>query len=694
MKDYHAADIRNFAVAGHAATGKTTLCDAMLTCAGQIGKVGSIEDGTTVSDHHADEREHQISVHASLLYAEWLGKKFNMIDCPGSADFVSEPLSALRVADFALVVVNAGHGVEPGTDRVYETARHYDIPRMIAVNLLDKENTSFDQCLQEAREHFGGKVFPMTIPLNEGPGFNQVLDVMRSEVITYHADGSGKFDESPAEGELADRVKALHKELIEYVAESDDALMEQFFEQDTLSEEDLRAHLHEAIQQRIFVPLFATSGATNVGVARLMDFIAKYGSSPVDRQKVVAHDAGGNDVEVALDNPDPCLFVFKTLNEQHVGELSFFRVYSGMVKHGMDLKNASRQTTERVGQIFMLNGHDRVAADHLNEGDIGAAVKLKDTHTGNTLCGGKLNVTLPTVEFPKPNIHGALHVGSRSDEEKISQGLHELQEEDPTFVSRYDPELKQTIISGQGEIQLKIAAEELKRRYNVEIDLTEPRVPYRETIRGKAESRYRHKKQTGGAGQFAEVWMRIESLPRGSGVEFTNSLVGNNVDRVFVPSVEKGVNAACEEGVIGGFHIQDVKIDFYDGKQHPVDSKDVAFQVAGKHAFQEAFRDARPCLLEPIMTISVTVPEACVGDVMGDLSSRRGRINGVDTDGKFQVINANIPQAELYRYATHLRSITAGRGVHSETFSHYEEVPPDMEQKILSKAGETSKNGH
>ncbi len=693
MKDFHAVDIRNCALVGHVSTGKTLLCDAMLVCAGQIGKVGSIEAGSSVSDHHADEREHQMSVHATLLHTEWLGKKFNLIDCPGAADFISEPLSALRVADFALVVVNACHGIEPGADMVYETARTYDLPRMIAVNLLDKENTAFDRVLEEARSHYGTKVFPMTIPLNAGPGFNQVLDVMRNEVITYATDGSGQYEEAPATGELAARVKALHKELIEYVAETDDSLMELFFEKETLSEDELREHLHAAIQQRVVVPLFAVSGATNVGVSRMMDIIAKYGSSPVDRKKIAANGADGSDTKVALDGPDPCLFVFKTLNEQHVGGLSFFRVYSGSVHHGMDLRNVSRQSTERMGQIFLLNGRERMAVGHLNSGDIGAAVKLRDTHTGDTLCGGQLSVTLPTVAFPEPNIHGALQVASRSDEEKISQGLHELQEEDPTFVSRYDPELKQTIISGQGEVQLKIAAEEIKRRYNVDISLVEPRVPYRETIRTGAESRYRHKKQSGGAGQFAEVWMRVEPLPRGSGVEFTHSLVGNNVDRVFVASVEKGVRAACEEGVVGGFHIQDVKIDFYDGKQHPVDSKDIAFQIAGKAAFQEAFRNAQPCLLEPIMTIRVTVPEDCVGDVMGDLSSRRGRINGIDTAGKFQVIDASVPQGELYRYATHLRSLTAGRGRHSESFSHYEEVPYDRESRILDRAQQLATAG-
>jgi elongation factor G len=684
MKEYHAADIRNFAVVGHASSGKTVLCDAMLACAGHIGRIGSIEAGTTASDYHEDEHDHGISIHASLLRAEWLGRKLNIIDCPGYADFISEARTALRVSDFALVVTNGCRGVEVGTDIVWKDALQYDIPCILAVNLLDKPATRFDETLEEAREHFGSKVFPMTIPLNAGPGFNRVLDVIRSEVITFKTDGSGAFEEEPAEGELAERVRTLHRALIEFVAESDDELLTRFLETDTLSEEELRGHLHEAIQRRVFIPLFAVSGQTNVGVARLMDFIAKYGSSPVDRARVIAHDADGNDVTVALDDPDPVAFVFKTLYESHVGELSFFRLYSGSVSSGTDLLNVNRNTTERIGQMFSVNGRDRVPLKTLFEGDIAAAVRLRDTHSGNTLCGSKRPVTLPMVEYPKPKISGALQMPSRGDEEKVAVGLAAVREEDPTFRWSYDPERKQTIIEGQGEIHLQIVVEALQRRFNVAVELAEPRVPYRETIRGRGESRYRHKKQSGGAGQFAEVWMRVEPLKRDSGVEFCNSLVGNNVDRVFVPSVEKGVAAACAEGVFAGYRVVDVKVDFYDGKQHPVDSKDIAFQIAGKSAFQEAFRSAKPCLLEPILNLAVTVPDDCVGTVMGDLTSRRGRIVGVSGESGFEIIRAQVPQAEMHRYATHLRSLTGGRGIHEESFSHYEEMPREIEERVLA----------
>jgi elongation factor G len=686
MKEYDSADIRNFAIVGHASSGKTMLAEAMLACSGVIGRMGSIAAGTTASDYHTSEKEHRISVHASLLHTEWNGRKFNIIDTPGYQDFISEGLAALRVGDFALVVVHASHGVHVGTDKVWDYATHYGLPKVVVVNALDKEHVDFDATLAQVRDHFGRNVFPMTVPLDAGPGFHRTLDVMRSAVMTYKTDGSGKFEQSPAEGELAERVKEMHRALIEYVAESDPELMEKFFEQDGLSEEELRAGIHKAIQEQIFIPLYAVSAETNVGVARLMDLIAKFGSSPLDRLVVHANDAEGRDVEVSLESNEPVCYVFKTMNEPGVGELSFFRVYAGTVRSGSELHNASRKITERVGQIYVLNGHDRTPVPMLHAGDLGAVVKLRDTHTGDTLCSSKFVVSLPRVVYPKPNIHGALKLRSKGDEDKIAMGLSTLHEEDPTFLWRVDGEIHQTIISGQGELHMQIITERLKRRFNVEVELEEPRVPFRETIRAHADSRYRHKKQTGGAGQFAEVWLRIEPGPRDSGVDFHQSLVGTNVDRVFVPSVEKGVNTACTEGIVAGCRVVDVKIDFYDGKMHPVDSKDIAFQIAGYFAFKEAFVQANPCLLEPICTIHVTVPDEHLGDIMGDISARRGRILGVETEGRFQTVKANVPQKELYRYSTHVRSLTGGRGTHSEEFSHYEQMPAELEQKVVAEA--------
>ena len=686
MKTYLAGDIRNFAIVGHASSGKTMLSEAMLACGGVINRMGSIAAGSTVSDYHDSEKNRQISTHASLLHTEWLGKKFNIIDTPGYLDFISEGLGALRVGDFALVVVNAQHGIGVGTDQVWKYATHYGIPKMIVINGLDKENTNFEGLLAQLQSRFGSHVFPLSIPVNAGPGFNQVLDVLRSEVITYQTDGSGKFTEATASGALAERVNALHKQLIEYTAESDDALLEKFFAQGSLSEEELRSGVHTAIQTQNLIPVFATAAESNVGVARLMDIIAKYGSSPVDRQKVQAVDANGKEVEIALTANEPVLYVFKTMSEAQFGELSFFRLYSGSIHMAMDLYNSDRKATERIGQIYLLNGKTRSTIEQLNAGDIGAVVKLKDTHTGNTLCSPKKPVALPKVEYPKPNIHAALKLKSKGEEDKIATGLAALHNEDPTFLYHVDGELHQTVISGQGELHLQVIADRLRRRYRVDFELIEPKVPYPETIKGKGDSKYRHKKQTGGAGQFAEVWMRIEPKARNACLDFTQSLSGQNVDRVFVPSVEKGVNSACKEGILAGYRIVDLKVDFYDGKMHPVDSKDIAFQIAGKEAFKESFEKARPCLLEPIFTVEIKVPEESMGNVIGDLSSRRGKILGMDTADGFQVVKAQVPQKELYQYSTVLRSLTGGRGIHTEDFSHYEEMPKEMEAKVIAEA--------
>jgi elongation factor G len=686
MKEYQAAEIRNFAIVGHASSGKTMLSEAMLATAGVINRMGTIAAGSTVSDYHDTEQQRQISVSTTLMHAEWLGKKFNIIDCPGYADFISEALGALRVSDLAVVVVHANHGVGVGTDSVWKAATENSIPKVIVVNAFDKEETDFDRILAQVREHFGDRVFPLTVPLNPGPGFNQVLDVPRSEVITFNNDKSGKFTEAPAAGANAERVKQLHSQLIEFIAESDDALMEKFFSQGSLSEEEMRAGFHEAILKQVFIPLFVVSAENNIGVARLMDFIAKYGSLPVDHPKTKGTDAQGAEVEVTLTDPDPVLYVFKTMSEAQFGELSFFRVYAGTIKFGSELYNTERRSTEKIGQIYLLNGKTRTSVPSLNAGDIGAVVKLKDTQTGNTLCAGKKQVTLAKLNLPKPNIHAALKSSGKGEEDKIASGLAALHHEDPTFLYMVDSELRQTIVSAQGELHLEVIADRLRKRYNVHVELIEPRVRYRETIKARGESKYRHKKQTGGAGQFAEVWMRIEPKPRDTGVEFTQTLSGQNVDRVFVPSVEKGVMKACEEGILAGYRVVDVKIDFYDGKMHPVDSKDIAFQIAGYFGFKEAFTASRPCLLEPIHMVEIRIPEDCMGKVMGDLSSRRGKIQGMDMEGGFQLIKAHVPAKELYRYSSTLRSLTGGRGLHAESFSHYEEMPREAEQRVIEES--------
>ena len=682
MKQFQSSDIRNFAIVGHGTSGKTCLAEAMLKLGGETNRLGTIEDGSTTSDYHPGEKSRQISIHATPLHMEWMDKKFNLIDTPGYSDFIGEAIGSLSVVDLAVITIHAVNGVEVGTETMWNHATKLGIPKMLVVNGIDREHTRFDTILAQVRSRFGNNVFPMQLPVNEGPGYDQNVDVLRSKLISYQADGSGQMTEGELPDELQEKVKELHEELIEYVAESDDTLLEKFFDEDGLSEEDMRNGIHRAIQDQTFIPLFCTSATSNVGVARVCDFISKYGSSPDDRKTITAYDQQGNDVDVSLNGSDTVLQIFKIMAESHVGELSLFRVYSGKVKTGQDYHNSDRYTNERFGQMFILNGKNRTQVDQLSAGDIAGVVKLKDTHTGNTLCSGK-HVTLPPLDLPNPNIHAAIKSRAKGDEEKLAVGLATLHEEDPTFVYRVDSEVKQTIISGQGELHLTVTTERLKRRFGIDIHLEEPKVPFRETIFATGKAKYRHKKQSGGAGQFAEVWMRIEPKQRGEGIDFTQSLVGQNVDRVFVPSVEKGVNTACSDGILAGCKVVDIKIDFYDGKMHPVDSKDIAFQTAGKHAFREAFLDAHPCLLEPIIDIEVKVPEDYMGDIMGSISGKRGKIMGVDADGSFQVIKAQVPQIELYHYSTTVRSLTGGRGIHSESFSHYEKMPKEFEQKVI-----------
>jgi len=689
MKQYHSSDIRNFAIVGHGSSGKTSLAEALLKLGGEINRMGTIESGSTISDYHEGERERKISIHATPLHMEWAKTKFNIIDSPGYLDFIGESISALAVVDMALVVLNAANGVEVGTEIMWSNSSELGIPKMIVVNGFDREHTNFDSILSEARERFGNNVFPMQIPVNNGPGYNKNIDVLRSELITYETNGSGQMSEADLPDDLKSKVESLHQDLIEYVAESDDSLLEKFFEKGNLTEEEMRGGIHQAIQDQTFIPLFCISATSNIGIRRVCDFISKYGSSPDDRKSVKANDEKGNQLEISLDGSDTVLQIFKTMSESHMGELSIFRVYSGSVKTGTDLYNSNRDISERIGQMYIINGKTRTNVDTVFAGDIAAVVKLKDTHTNNTLCSGK-HITLPKLKLPNPNIHAAIMSSAKGEEEKLAIGLSTLHEEDPTFIYRVDSEINQTIISGQGELHLKVTTERLKRRFGIDILLVEPKIPYRETITGKGSAKYRHKKQSGGAGQFAEVWIRIESKDRGHGVEFTNSLVGQNVDRVFVASVEKGVNKVCHEGVIANCKVVDLKVDFYDGKMHPVDSKDIAFQTAGAHAFREAFQSAQPCLLEPILDVDVKVPEEFMGDIMGDISSKRGKIMGMESDGTFQLIKAKVPQAELYNYATTVRSLTGGRGIHSESFSHYEMMPKDFENKVISSVSSKS----
>lgn len=688
MKEYQTSEIRNVAILGHASSGKTMLSEAFMVNAGIIGRLGSIAAGSTFSDYTDEEKKRQISIQTSLLNCDWQGKKLNFVDTPGYLDFISESLGAIRATDNSLIVIHSETGVQIGTDTAWNYSSKAEKPIAVVINGMDKEHADFDARLIEIGKTFGIHPVPLTFPVNPGLQFNQIVDILNMQVLTYHTDGSGKFDAAPVTGELKDRAQAYYEGLMDHIAESDEALTEKFLENGELTPEEVKANIHNAYVKHTLVPMFTTSADKNIGITHILDFMANYGSNPFDRAPVVAKNANDEDVIVDPKSSDPVIFIFKTISESHVGDMLLARAFSGDLVSGTDLINTKSNTNERVTQIFSLNGKNRVAVNKLVCGDLGAIVKLKNTHTSDTLSLPKKPVTLPPIAFPRPNIHAALALKAKGEEEKMAVGLAQIHIEDPSFHYVVDPELHQTVISCQGDLHMEVVSEKIRQRYKVDFNLIEPKVPFRETIKGKGEAKYRHKKQSGGAGQFAEVWMRIEPKKRGEGVEFKQSLVGQNVDRAFVPSVEKGVMAACREGILAGYRIVDVKIDFYDGKMHPVDSKDIAFQIAGKEAFRESFMMAKPCLLEPIYLVTITTPESCMGAVMGDLSSRRGKIQGMESEGANQVLKAMVPAMELYRYASALRSLTGGRGIHTEEFSHYEEMPKEMEAKVIAKSKE------
>lgn len=685
MKEFQTNEIRNIAVLGHASTGKTSLVEALLYTAGATTRLGRIGDGTTVSDYNEDEISRKFSISSSLTHCEWSKLKFNILDTPGYLDFIGEAKAITRVSDLSLIVVHAQTGVEVGTELVFNFTKEEDLPVWFVINMLDKEHANFDKTLQGLKESFGKHVVLLQIPVNQGIDFDAIVDILANKVYRYSMDGKGTTVEEEVPADLQDTVNTLREELIEFIAESDDALLEKYFEEGALTEEELLEGLKNAIINRNLFPVFAASAFNNTGGSALLDSIVKYAPAP-DYKKVVSGKYKGQSVERKVNDDEPVsIFVFKTISEKHIGELSIFRVMSGTVRSGLDLINLKSGKSERLGQIFVANGKDKLEVAHLHAGDIGTVVKLKKTHTTDTLADSKSPVEYPKINFPEPVLQVAIDPKSRGDEDKINSGLQTLADEDPTITYHYDPELKQTILSGQGELHFTILLERLKQKFNVEVDQLPPRIPYRETINKQGSAKYRHKKQSGGAGQFAEVWMRIEPTERGAGIEFTNTLTGQNVDRVFVPSVEKGVKAACEEGILAGYNVTDVKAIFYDGKMHSVDSKDIAFQIAGKGAFKEAFMDASPILLEPIFDLTVIVPEEFMGDVMGDISVRHGKIQGMDSEGSFQKINAKVPLAELYRYSTSLRSMTQGKGMHHQSFSHYETMPHEQQQKVVAE---------
>jgi elongation factor G len=687
LKNYKSEQIRNIATGAHGGAGKTSIVETILFSLGVTNRIGSIEQGTTISDYNEDEIARQISISSSLLHGEHKDHKINILDTPGYPDFFGEVVGGFNAVDSVMVVVSASGGVEVGTEMVWEEAEKHNLPRFIVVNKLDKENISFDEITKSLQDSFGHKIALAQFPVNEGPGFNKIVDLIRMKQMTFNTDGSGTFTEEEIPGDLADKANDLHVKLIESVAESDDSLMEKYFEAGELSEDEFRSGLSKAILNHEVYPVFCVSATGNIGIQRLNDVIVNFLPAPTDMKPLKGIDKSGKETERKCSATEAAAVrIFKTVSEAHVGELSYFKVVSGAIKTGDDMFNSRQETTERIGQLYVLNGKSKTSMDRLMAGDIGAVVKLKSTHTGDTLCDKNNQIKFADIEFPEPKIRTAIVPKAKGDEEKISTGLHSLHEEDPTFIARYDPELRQTIVAGQGELHLVTILKRLSQKYHVEVDEQEPRIPYRETIKSKAEAQGKYKKQSGGRGQYGDCHLRLEKQPRGTGFEFVDAIVGGVIPGKFVPAVEKGVVERMEKGVIAGYPVVDVKVTCYDGSYHSVDSSEMAFKVAASMGFKKAFMAAKPALLEPIYDVTVKVPEEYMGDVMGDISSRRGKIMGMDSEGRFQIIKAKIPLAELYKYSTTLRSITAGRGIHNRSFSNYEEVPGEIADKIIEQA--------
>jgi elongation factor G len=687
LKTYKTDQLRNIAIGAHGGAGKTSLVEAMIYNMGEINRIGNIEQGSTVSDYNADEIERQISINTALLHGDWNDHKLNLIDTPGYPDFFGEVVGAFRAVESILVVVSATGSVEVGTEMVWEEAEKLGLPRFIVINKLEKENIDYESILNSIHESFGHKVVSAQFPVKVGPGFNSIVDLIRMKLMTFSTDGSGKYTEEAIPDDLKSKADDLHLKLIEAVAESDDSLMEKYFEAGELTEDEFRVGLRKAILSHEVYPVFCASATANIGVQRLNDVIANFSPAPSDIETVTVLDKAGKEIQKKTSITEPTsALVFKTISEEHVGELSYLKVFSGAVKSGDDLLNSTQGKGERTGQLFILNGKNKTSIDRIIAGDIGAVVKLKTTHTGDTLCAKAGEVQFPKIAFPEPKIRTAIIPKAKGDEEKISVGLHALHEEDPTFISEFDPELKQTIISGQGEMHLAIILKRLNQKYHVEVSEEEPKIPYRETIRSKAEAQGKYKKQSGGRGQYGDCHLRLEKVPRGEGFEFVDAIVGGVIPGKFIPAVEKGIVERMEKGVIAGYQVVDVRVTCFDGSYHNVDSSEMAFKVAASMGFQKAFTNASPVLLEPIYDITVKVPEEYMGDVMGDISGRRGKIMGMDSEGKFQVIRAKVPLAELFKYSTALRSMTSGRGIHNRAFSHYDEVPGDIAEKIIEQA--------
>ncbi len=687
MKVYDAQSLRNVVLVGHSGAGKTQLLSGLLFDTGAVNRLGRVDEGTTVTDYDEEEIARKHTLSASLAYVEWNKTKINFIDTPGMANFLSDARAAMRVSDAALVVVDAVSGVQVSTEKVWALADELELPRLVILNRLDRERASMSRALESLRSVFGRTVIPIQIPIGEEKTFRGVVDLVAMKAITFPGDASGKPSEEAIPADLAAAAQTARDALIEMVAEADDALMEKFFETGTLSQEELVTGLKRAVSEGRIYPLVCASAGANVALQQVLDAIVNYVPSPAERPfKATARTSDEAASVQASDNAPAGVFVWKTVADPFAGRITLFRVVTGTIKADSTVQNITRETSERLGHLTLLQGKTATNVPELKAGDLGAVAKLKDTLTSDLLGDKGMTFRVQAIKFPEPVISYAIEPKTRGDEEKISTALHRLQEEDPSISYNRDAQTKQLLLAGQGQSHIEVTVAKLKRRFGVEVNLKIPRIPYRETITASTEAHGRHKKQTGGHGQFGDCKVKFDPLPRGSDFEFVDDIFGGSIPRQYVPAVEKGLQDARLRGFLAGYPMVDFRATVYDGSFHAVDSNELSFKMAASLAFKDGMSRARPTLLEPVMDVEVYAPSDYAGDLMGDLNSRRGRIGGMDTRGVSTVIRAKVPMAEMLTYEQHLTSATGGRGSYHMEFSHYEEVPAHLHGKIISAA--------
>ena len=696
MKSYTTAFLRNVGIVGHGDTGKTQLVSSLLFTAGMTPRLGKVAEGSTVTDWDEEEVARKISIQTGIAYAEWAGPgqsektKINLLDTPGYSTFVNETRATLIAADAALIVVDALAGVEVVTERVWDYCTEYELPRGVVINWMDRELANFERALESVQQVFGRSVVPIQLPIGAEKNFRGVVDLVAMKALVYAPDGDGraKIEEIPAD--LADAAKEAHEKLVEMVAEGDDKLMEEFFEKGTLPVEDLVLGLRLAVQARRIFPLMASSALHNIGSDAILNTLVQIFPDPAARGQVsgTSEPGGkGQPVERAVRDTEPVsIFVFKTFSDPFSGRISYFKVMSGVLKNDATLANFARGSSERLQHVQVMQGKTGAEAPEMHAGDIGAVAKLKETLTGDTLGDKAAPVHYPKARIPEPSITFAIEPKTRADEDRIGQGIHKILEEDLALRFSKDPQTKEFLLSGSGQQHIEVVVAKLRKRFKVDVTLKPPKVPYRETIRSKADAEGKHKKQTGGHGQFGVCRVRMEPLARGAGFEFVDDIFGGAIPHNYIPSVEKGIRAAAERGYLAGFPVVDFRAVLYDGKYHDVDSSDMAFKIAGSLAFKEGMKQARPALLEPIMQVEVYSPDQYSGDIMGDLSSRRGRISGSEARGSNVAVKAQVPFAEMLSYANDLTSMTQGRASYSMEFSHYDYVPNEIAEKVIAQA--------